>query len=128
MSPKHSIKKNYEMSVKEQSVANKIAGIVRNIFSSPLKSKTISARPRPSETEVPEIGLPDDLHRIQSVMKAVVQMDSRLKTPFSMYIGGYDCGEISRKLNVPVETIHTRISLARRELQNILELQSCQKN
>lgn len=72
--------------------------------------------------------LPDDTDRIHQIMRAVVQMDTNLKTPFSMFIGGYDYGEIAQKLNISVETVKKRIGSAREELQKILAFGDCQRN
>lgn len=75
-----------------------------------------------------KVTLPDDTHRIHRIMQAVVHMDSHLKTPFSMFIGGYNYVEISEKLNIPVETVKKRIGSAREELQKILTLGDWQRN
>lgn len=72
--------------------------------------------------------LPDDTYRIHQIMRAVVHMDSKLKTPFSMFIGGYGYAEIADKLNIPVETVRKRIGSAREELQKILSFGDWQKN
>lgn len=72
--------------------------------------------------------LPDDTYRIHQIMRAVVHMDSKLKTPFSMFIGGYDHTEIAEKLHIPVETVRKRIGSAREELQKILTFGNWQKN
>lgn len=72
--------------------------------------------------------LPDDTDRIHQIMRAVVRMDTNLKTPFSMFIGGYDYLEIARKLDIPVETVKKRIGSARQELQKILAFGDCQRN
>lgn len=72
--------------------------------------------------------LPDDTDRIHQIMRAVVHMDSKLKTPFSMFIGGYKYEEISEKLHIPVETVKKRIGSARQELQKILTLGDWQRN
>lgn len=72
--------------------------------------------------------LPDDTDRIHQIMRAVVHMDTKLKTPFSMFIGGYNYDEIAQKLNIPVETVKKRIGSAREELQKILAFGDCQRN
>lgn len=78
--------------------------------------------------QVSKVTLPDDTYRIHRIMQAVVRMDSHLKTPFSMFIGGYNYVEISEKLNIPVETVKKRIGSAREELQKILSLGDWQRN
>jgi RNA polymerase sigma-70 factor (ECF subfamily) len=58
---------------------------------------------------------------LKEINKAIHNLDSDMKTPFTLYLAGYKYNEISDKLNLPLGTIKSRIFFARQELQKSLK-------
>lgn len=81
-----------------------------------------------SLSEGPGIDFPDNRGKIHEILKAVHRMDYNLKTPYSMFLGGYTYEEIAEKMNISVDVVKERILSARCELQNILKFEDLQKN
>jgi len=64
---------------------------------------------------------PDGTMTLKEINKAIHNLDSDMKTPFTLYLAGYKYNEISDKLNLPLGTIKSRIFFARQELQKSLK-------
>lgn len=64
---------------------------------------------------------PDGTMTLKEINKAIHNLDSDMKTPFTLYLAGYKYNEISNKLNLPLGTIKSRIFFARQELQKSLK-------
>lgn len=114
-------------------IKERFLSILRNSFITDVYKTAFSFNRRSvvqplSFSEGPGIDFPDNAGKIHEIMKAVHRMDYNLKTPYSMFLGGYRYEEISDRLNIPIDTVKERILSARRELQTILTLQEYQKN
>ena len=72
-------------------------------------------------TNVTAFETPEGSFQIQEISKAIENLNTDLKIPFSMYVSGYKYNEIAEKLNVPLGTVKSRIYFARQELQKKLK-------
>lgn len=64
---------------------------------------------------------PEGSFQIQEISKAITNLNSDLKIPFSMFLSGYKYNEIAEKLSLPLGTVKSRIFFARQELQHELK-------
>jgi RNA polymerase sigma-70 factor (ECF subfamily) len=64
---------------------------------------------------------PDGSYTVKEINKAITELNSELKIPFSLYIAGYKYNEIAEKLSLPLGTIKSRIFFARQKLQTELK-------
>jgi len=64
---------------------------------------------------------PEGTCQINDITKAINNLNTDLKVPFSMFVSGYKYHEIAEKLNIPLGTIKSRIFFARQELQKTLK-------
>lgn len=64
---------------------------------------------------------PDRAYQLGEINQAIENLDSDLRLPFSLYLGGYKYHEIADQLEIPIGTVKSRIFFARKELQNKLQ-------
>jgi RNA polymerase sigma factor, sigma-70 family len=64
---------------------------------------------------------PDGAMTIKEINYAIDNLNSDLKIPFSMFLGGYKYNEIADKLELPLGTVKSRIFFARKDLQEKLK-------
>jgi RNA polymerase sigma-70 factor (ECF subfamily) len=101
--------------------------IVRNTFINDYRKKARTSRKDTSMDEVPFLSnfhatreTPEMYLSEANIRKTIELLDEDLKTPFNMYVFGYKYKEIAEKLNIPIGTVKSRISFARKKLQTIL--------
>jgi RNA polymerase sigma-70 factor (ECF subfamily) len=68
-----------------------------------------------------KLNSPEESMTIKEINYVINDLNDDLKIPFSMFVAGYKYHEISRKLDLPLGTVKSRIFFARRELQKTLE-------
>lgn len=68
-----------------------------------------------------KVNTPEESMTIKEINYAINSLTDELKVSFSMFIAGYKYSEISKKLNLPLGTVKSRIFFAKKELQKILK-------
>ena len=57
----------------------------------------------------------------ERTLRATIQLlEKELRVPFEMHVFGYKYKEIAEKLVLPIGTVKSRISFARKKLQNLI--------
>lgn len=59
--------------------------------------------------------------RLQEIKAEVAQLSKKSRIPFLMHVKGYQYSEIADKLSIPIGTVKSRISFARKKLKNRLQ-------
>jgi RNA polymerase sigma-70 factor (ECF subfamily) len=101
--------------------------IVRNTFINEYRKKARTTRKDTSMDEVPYLSnfhstreTPDMYLSESNIRNTIGKLDDDLKAPFEMFLYGYKYKEIAEKLGIPIGTVKSRISFARKKLQSIL--------
>jgi RNA polymerase sigma-70 factor (ECF subfamily) len=63
---------------------------------------------------------PEGSYTIKEINRAINELNSDLRIPFSLFLAGYKYNEIAVKLVLPLGTVKSRIFFARQELQKNL--------
>ena len=63
------------------------------------------------------LSTPEDSYELKEIMEVLNSLSDEFRTPFNMHISGYKYSEISKKLNIPLGTIKSRIFFARKHLR-----------
>lgn len=64
---------------------------------------------------------PEESMTIKEITLTINNLNDELKIPFSLFLAGYKYNEISKKLDLPLGTVKSRIFFARKELQKNLK-------
>lgn len=75
-----------------------------------------------SLTQDAERPVPEGCFAAKDISKAIGRFKEAYRVPFTMYLTGYSYSEIAHSMNLPLGTVKSRISLARRHLQNVMAL------
>ena len=59
---------------------------------------------------------------MSDIKAAIAKLNEEHRTPFMMYYIGYKYLEIAEKLNIPIGTVKNRIHIARKELNQMLQV------
>ncbi|MBN2165537.1 MAG: RNA polymerase sigma factor [Marinilabiliaceae bacterium] len=101
--------------------------IMRNTFINDYRKKSRTSK---NDTSMDEVVYLSNYHYTREtpemhlslvhINKTIEQLEHDLKTPFQMHVFGYKYKEIAEKLNLPIGTVKSRISFARKKLQNMI--------
>ncbi|MFT3740492.1 MAG: sigma-70 family RNA polymerase sigma factor [Breznakibacter sp.] len=101
--------------------------IMRNTFINDYRKKSRTSKKDTSMDEVPYLSNfhstkeTPEMHISEKNLRQTIELlDEDLKTPFNMYVYGYKYKEIAEKLDIPIGTVKSRISFARKRLQNMI--------
>jgi RNA polymerase sigma-70 factor, ECF subfamily len=101
--------------------------IMRNTFINDYRRKSRTSQKDTSMDEVPYLAnfhysreTPEMHLSEKNIRQTIELLDNDLKTPFNMYVYGFKYKEIAEKLNIPIGTVKSRISFARKQLQQMI--------
>ena len=101
--------------------------IMRNTFINDYRKKSRTSK---KDTSMDEVTYLSNMHftretpemhmSLKNIKRTIEYLDTDLKTPFQMHVFGYKYKEIAEKLNLPIGTVKSRISFARKKLQKMI--------
>lgn len=101
--------------------------IMRNTFINDYRKKSRTSKKDTSMDEVPFLSnfhftreTPEMSINLDNINQTIERLDTDLKTPFQMHVFGYKYKEIADKLELPIGTVKSRISFARKKLQQMI--------
>jgi RNA polymerase sigma-70 factor (ECF subfamily) len=62
----------------------------------------------------------DEFYTVAEIFRVINNFSDEYKLPFSMHISGYKYEEIAKELVLPIGTVKSRVSFARKRLQELL--------
>jgi RNA polymerase sigma-70 factor, ECF subfamily len=101
--------------------------IMKNTFINEYRKKARTIKKNTSMDEVTYLAnyhntreTPEMFMSLNNINKTIEYLDDDLKTPFKMHVFGFKYKEIAEKLNLPIGTVKSRISFARKRLQQMI--------
>lgn len=64
---------------------------------------------------------PDGSYAVKEISKALNSFPDEYRIPFNMFVAGYKYNEIAEKMNLPLDTVKSRIFFARKNLRKQLK-------
>lgn len=119
---------NFHKFIKGSSFKNWTFTILKNTFLTKRKKrknqKVISVPVE--DMEYAAVSLPGTQNKatktntMKQLRACIETLSKKSKAPFIMYINGHQYNEISKALNIPMGTVKSRISFARKKLQELI--------
>lgn len=120
---------NQEKYVNDNNFSAWTVTIMRNIFINNYRKEILNQNYFDTSADYYQLNLlqnsgyssPEDIYMEKEINAAIRQLEPFVKIPFCLCLEGYTYDEISEKMEVPIGTVKSRISIARQELQRKLE-------
>lgn len=101
--------------------------IMRNTFINDYRRRSRTSKKDTSMDEIPYLSnfhstmeTPEMHLSIDNLKKIIERLEDELKIPFQMHVFGFKYKEIAEKLGLPIGTVKSRISFARKKLQQAM--------
>ncbi len=101
--------------------------IMRNTFINDYRKKARTSKKNTSMDEVPYLSnfhytseTPEMYMNEGTLRETVKTLEKELRVPFEMHVYGFKYKEIADQLNLPIGTVKSRISFARKRLQSMI--------
>ncbi|MBN2742711.1 MAG: sigma-70 family RNA polymerase sigma factor [Marinilabiliaceae bacterium] len=101
--------------------------IMRNTFINDYRRKARTSKKDTSMDEVPYLSnfhytreTPEMFMNEGTLRDTIQRLEKELRVPFEMHVYGYKYKEIAEKLDLPIGTVKSRISFARKKLQSMI--------